>query len=343
MSLRRTLTAVALSIGLLSIAACGDDEASNGAGLDAVTIEAEPGKAPEVDFKEKLDPEETETEVVVEGDGEKTKIGDVVEAYIWVANGVDRKEVLNSYEAGQPEQLELVDELVPGLKKALIGQNVGSVVAVAATADDAFGETGNPGLGIGNGDSVLFVAEIVSKLSDEEVAKLKAAEEKAQKQQEKTAKKLEQAKKNAPKTAQGKKVKPAAWAPTVTYGKGEVPTFDFSGKPDPTGKLQVTTLIEGNGPKVKSGQTLIVDYVGQVFGADQPFDSSYSRGEPATFPIGVGQVVQGWDQALVGQRVGSRVIIQIPPKLGYGETGNEGAGIKGTDTIVFAVDILGAV
>ncbi|QCC78704.1 FKBP-type peptidyl-prolyl cis-trans isomerase [Nocardioides daphniae] len=129
----------------------------------------------------------------------------------------------------------------------------------------------------------------------------------------------------------------------MTYKKGQVPVFDFSGKPEPTGKLQVTQLIQGNGPKVKSGQTLIVHYVGQVFGAKEPFDSSYSRNDAATFPIGVGQVVQGWDKSLVGQKVGSRVIVQIPPELGYGENGNEGAGIKGTDTIVFAVDILGAV
>lgn len=343
MSLRRTLTAAAVSIGLLTLAACGDDEASGGAGLDGVSIEATPGNAPEVDFSEKLDPEETETKVLVEGDGEETAVGDIVTAYIWVGNGFDQKEVLNTYDAGEPERLELVDELFPGLKKGLVGQKVGSVVAVASTATDAFGEGGNPALGIGDGDSVLFVTEIVSKLSDDEVKKLKAEEQKQQKQQERSAKKLESAKKKAPAAAQGTTVKPAKWAPEVTYRKGQVPTFDFSGKPDPTGKLQLTTLIQGKGKKVKSGQTLIVHYVGQVFGAKEPFDSSYSRNEPATFPIGVGQVVQGWDEALVGQKVGSRVIVQIPPELGYGENGNEGAGIKGTDTIVFAVDILGAV
>lgn len=347
MQLRRTLTAAALSIGLLSLAACGDDDAQAGKGLDSVTIEAERGVAPEVDFDGELDPSETETKVLVEGDGEETKVGDMVTAYIWVGNGVDQKEVLNSFEAGEPERIELVEELVPGLKKGLVGQKVGSVVAVAATPEDAFGEAGNASIGIGNGDSVLFVTEIVSKLSEAEAEKLKAEEEKAQKQAEKqqaqTQKKLQQAIKKAPNQAKGKKVKPAAWAPGVTYRKGEVPTFDFSGKPDPTGKLQVTNLIQGQGKKVKAGQTLIVHYVGQVFGADEPFDSSYSRNEPATFPIGVGQVVEGWDQSLVGQKIGSRVIVQIPPELGYGETGNEGAGISGTDTIVFAVDILGAV
>ncbi|MBE7324455.1 FKBP-type peptidyl-prolyl cis-trans isomerase [Nocardioides sp. Y6] len=346
MSLRRTLTAAAVSLGMLTLAACGDKAAEGGPGLDAVTIEAEPGTAPTVEFgDEKLDPAETETKVLVEGDGEETAIGDMVTTYIWVGNGFDRKEVLNTYEAGEPERIELVDGLFPGLKEGLVGHKVGSIVAVASTAEDAFGEGGNPALGIGDGDSVLFVTEIVSKLSDDEVKKFKADEKKATEQQEKQAKKVERATKNAPDAASGTPVDPAGWAPEVTYpkGKGKVPTFDFSGAPKPNGKLQVTQLIEGEGKKVKAGQTLVVHYVGQVFGAEQPFDSSYSRNEPASFPIGVGQVVQGWDQALVGQKVGSRVIVQIPPELGYGEAGNEGAGIKGTDTIVFAVDILAAV
>ena len=61
----------------------------------------------------------------------------------------------------------------------------------------------------------------------------------------------------------------------------------------------------------------------------------------ATVGIGVGQVVKGWDQALVGQTAGSRVVLAIPPALGYGKGGNEQARIKGTDTLYFVVDILG--
>ena len=345
--LRHRFAAAAISLSLLSLAACGDDSDSGSQALDGVTIKAESGKAPEVEFDEKLEPDKLESDVLVEGDGEETADGDVVTAYLWVGNGFSKEEVYSTHTsgAGEPEQVPLSNDMVPGLKKALIGQKVGSTVAVIAPAEDAFGEMGNPQLGLGNGDSVLFITEIVSKLSDKEVADLKAEEEKAQKEAAATEKKLAKAIKNAPKAASGTTVEPAAWAPGVTYpkGTGKVPVFDFKGVPKPSGKLQVTTLIDGKGPKVKSGQTLIVHYVGQVFGAGEPFDSSYSRNEPATFPIGVGQVVQGWDEALVGQKVGSRVIVQIPPKLGYGEGGNEGAGIKGTDTIVFAVDILGAV
>ena len=67
------------------------------------------------------------------------------------------------------------------------------------------------------------------------------------------------------------------------------------------------------------------------------------RGAPAQFPIGAGQVIAGWDQGLVGKTVGSQLLMVIPPDQGYGAAGNAQAGIKGTDTLVFVVDILDAV
>ena len=335
----RSLTAAAAGLSLLFVAACGSETP-----FQSLSVEAEPGSAPTVEWGDDKKFSETETKVLVEGDGDETELGDVIDAYVWVGNAFDQAEALNSYESETPETIELSeDTLPPGLVKALVGHPAGSVVAVAAAAEDAYGEQGNASLGIGNGDSVLFVAEIVKRYSDEETAERKAEQEKAQKESEEAQEKVSDAIENGPKAAKGKKVAPAAWAPKVSFPKGKVPVFDFSGAPKPKDKLQVTKLIEGKGPKVKEGQTLVVQYVGQVFGADEPFDSSYSRNEPASFPIGVGQVVEGWDRALVGQKVGSRVIVQIPPKLGYGEGGNAGAGIQGTDTIVFAVDILAAV
>ena len=77
-----------------------------------------------------------------------------------------------------------------------------------------------------------------------------------------------------------------------------------------------------------------------MYDAKKPFDESYSK-SPASFGIGNGQVIPGWDKTLVGQKVGSRVILAIPPKEGYGKKGQPDAGIKGTDTLYFVVDILG--
>ncbi|MFM9367814.1 FKBP-type peptidyl-prolyl cis-trans isomerase [Streptomyces sp. Da 82-17] len=119
--------------------------------------------------------------------------------------------------------------------------------------------------------------------------------------------------------------------PTVAKGSG-----------DPSKNLAVKTLIEGKGPEVKKGDSLQADYLGQIWASAKVFDNSYDRGEPAVFPIGVGQVIPGWDKALVGKKVGSRVELAIPPALGYGKQGNPQAGIKGTDTLVFVVDIVGS-
>lgn len=125
--------------------------------------------------------------------------------------------------------------------------------------------------------------------------------------------------------------------PSVAADFGETPTFDF---PDagPSGQLQVEVLKQGDGPKVKSGMPVVADYAGVVWGETEPFDSSFSRGAPALFSLQ--NVVAGWSKGIPGHTVGSRLLISIPPELGYGKQGNPAAGISGEDTIVFVVDLI---
>jgi peptidylprolyl isomerase len=299
-----------LALSLLGLTACGSDEADStpGAGLDSVTIEGKQGEAPEVTFDGRLDPEKGETEVLVEGDGETVEDGDTVTTNWWVGNGFTEKEAQSTYEQGS-QSVELTKDVIKPLREALIGQKVGSRVALLTSAEDAYGEAGNPQIGIGNKDAVLFVVDILGKV---EVL-------------------------DGP---QGEDKEPAGWAPTIVEEDGVVTGFDFSTAHKPNGSLIATTVVKGDGPVVKKGQTIYVDYLGQVYNGKKPFDESYSK-EPASFPIGVGQVVKGWDERLVGRTVGSRLILEIPPSKGYGKEGNEGAGIKGTDTLFFVVDILG--
>ncbi len=80
--------------------------------------------------------------------------------------------------------------------------------------------------------------------------------------------------------------------------------------------------------------------MGQVWDGNV-FDNSYDRGAPLSFQIGVGMVIRGWDEGLIGQRVGSRVLLSIPSDYGYGSRGVPQAGIRGGDTLVFVTDILG--
>ncbi|MDG4807405.1 FKBP-type peptidyl-prolyl cis-trans isomerase [Micromonospora sp. WMMD1120] len=117
--------------------------------------------------------------------------------------------------------------------------------------------------------------------------------------------------------------------PTVTPGTGELK------------KLTVTPLIKGKGPEVKKGQNITTNYVGVFFKDGKEFDSSWSSGQPATFPIGVGQVIPGWDQGLVGVTVGSRVQLDIPGELAYGNDA-AAAGGRPTGPLRFVVDVLAA-
>lgn len=134
---------------------------------------------------------------------------------------------------------------------------------------------------------------------------------------------------------------PADQLATASGSFGEKPTITFPDT-DPPPSLQRVILSEGTGPVTQSGDWLITNYLGQVWGGDV-FDNSYDRGTTSTFAIGVGKVVPGWDVGLVGVPVGSRVMLSLPPADGYGSAGNSSAGIKGTDTLVFVVDIVDAV
>lgn len=127
----------------------------------------------------------------------------------------------------------------------------------------------------------------------------------------------------------------------VTESFGKKPTITHKeGEPDKA--LVTEVLSEGKGAEVKKGELLVANYIGQIWRDGKVFDNSYDRGAPAAFPIGVGKVVTGWDEALVGKKIGSRVLLSIPPDKGYKEAGNKDAGITGTDTLIFVVDIVGA-
>lgn len=125
--------------------------------------------------------------------------------------------------------------------------------------------------------------------------------------------------------------------PTATGTFGDKPVLTFPGDSAPE-DLAVQVLEQGSGDEVQAGQTIEVDYLGQIWGGGI-FDNSYDRGAPIGFPIGVGAVIAGWDDALVGQQIGSRVLVSIPPHLGYGPRGVPQAGIGGQDTLVFVVNI----
>lgn len=303
----RRLAASALPVLLLSLslAACGEESDSAGAleSFEAVTISGDLGSEPEVEWKGEMSAGEPEAETIIEGDGPALAEGDEVLLDYWVGNGFTQEKTFSSYEEGSSSVTEITEDFSPVFAAALEGQTLGSRVAVTASAEEAFGEMGNPQLGIGNKDAVLLIVDVESR---------------------------------------GEEMPAADWVPDFLEPEGDPTGFDFAGVPAPVGNVRKSVLIEGNGPEVEKGQTIQARYLGQVYDGKKPFDESYSAEQPASFVIGKDQVIKAWDAAIVGLPVGSRIVLEVPPKLGYGEKGKPDAGILPTDTLFFVIDVLGA-
>jgi FKBP-type peptidyl-prolyl cis-trans isomerase len=109
--------------------------------------------------------------------------------------------------------------------------------------------------------------------------------------------------------------------------------------------LQKTDTTEGTGTEAVKGKTAVVHYTGWLYdpgAADKKgrkFDSSVDRGQPFTFPVGGGRVIRGWDEGVVGMRVGGRRTLVIPPDMAYGSRGAGGV-IPPDATLVFDIELL---
>ena len=116
------------------------------------------------------------------------------------------------------------------------------------------------------------------------------------------------------------------------------PEVDFPQDPVPT-ELRIVDMIQGTGREATPGATVSCHYVGVTYSGGEEFDASWNRGEPLDFTVGVGQVIQGWDQGLLGMRVGGRRRLEIPSEMAYGKRG-AGAQIGPDEALIFVVDLL---
>lgn len=309
-----TLVSAAVLAGTLALSGCGEEAASTtSAALSAVQVTgSDTAKAPTVQVDSPLTVTRTESKVVTEGDGAAVAKDDLVSIQALIVNGTDGKVAHSTWDTGAVGLDLGAADLFAAFKNQLPGKNVGDRVLITATPTDAFGDQGNEQLGVKKDDPVVFVVDLVS-----------------------ASKVLAQ--------AEGTAVPPKKDLPTVTMNEGKPATIAApKGVKAPT-KTVVQPLIEGKGAEVEDGQTVRVAYTGALYRNGEVFDSSASRPEQPyfDFPLGQGQVIKGWDAGLKGQKVGSRVLLVIPPADGYGAAGS-GDKIKGTDTLVFVVDVLAA-
>jgi peptidylprolyl isomerase len=280
--------------------------------FEGITVDGAVGEVPTLDFPTPFSTTKSLHRHVIRGAGEKSKKGQRATFDIAVFDGRTGKQLESSF--GRAAQAVVLDptQTFPGLVKGLTGVAAGSRVLIAMAPSEGLTQRLiKQGVeGVKKSDTLLFVIDLTSSH-------------------------------DVLKRARGEAVTPPEGLPTVKVAESGKPTIKTPDESAPT-ELVVQPLVIGAGPVVQAGDTIVVHYTGVLWGSDKTFDSSWKRGSPVEFQIGTGAVIAGWDEGLVGQTVGSQVLLVVPPDKGYGESGNASGGISGTDTLVFVVDVLDA-
>lgn len=271
-------------------------------------------------------PTASELKVLTEGKGKAIKAGDVIAAdyrgQVWESSGAELPPFVNTFESGVL-WVGSIDSVIPAWKKKMPGVKVGSRVLLIATPDDAFGLNPPDGQPILPNDTLMFVIDVLDAYPRD----------------------------TGPS---GTKVTPSSNATLPKVVGTENPKITIPDG-DPPKDLINELLVRGKGEKVPDKAWLAVQYTAVVWRTGKTFDSTWERKDGA-LPLSTrmasrgtplndkpsGGVIEGLLKGLVGQTVGSRVLLVVPPSLGYGEAGLADKGVLATDTIVFVIDILGS-
>jgi peptidylprolyl isomerase len=276
--------------------------------LPEITDGTEFGQKPTVAKGSGTPSKDLAVRTVIAGNGRTVAENDFIQAQYLGQIWADAKVFDNSYDRKTPIVIQLAQGgIIDGWRYGLAGKKAGSRVMMAVPPTWGYGEQGNAQAGIKGDDTLVFVVDIENTF-------------------------------NARSSAEGKAVSTDAALPKVgTNTDGKAPSVEVP-KSDPPKDLVSEYVIEGDGPEVAADSTVLVQYKGVLWADGKEFDSTYSRGQLTSFSLQ--QVVPGWSQGLTGKKVGSRVLIVIPPKLGYGDSPPEGSPIKKDSTLVFTVDLL---
>ncbi|MFD7875742.1 FKBP-type peptidyl-prolyl cis-trans isomerase [Streptomyces sp. NPDC059766] len=329
---RRSLILAAVPAGLVTIAGCGDDKSDTSktsvsespsaqapssvpppkivdGPLPAITAGTKFGEKPTVAKGTGEPSDQLAVKTVIAGGGQTVAENDYIQAnylgQIW-----DTAKVFdNSWDRKTPLVIQLAQgSIIDGWRYALAGKKAGSRVEFSVPPTWGYGKGGNTQAGIKGTDTLVFVVDLQETF-------------------------------NAKSSAKGKPVaQDDAKLPKVgTNTDGSAPSIEVP-KVDPPKGLVANYVLEGDGDQVGAQDSVLVQYKGVLWENGKEFDSTYGRKSLTSF--GLSQVVKGWAQGLTGKKVGSRVLIVVPPDLGYGNNPPQGSGIGKDSTMVFTVDIL---
>lgn len=295
--------------------ACGDPlkTQETTASVDAITVSTGRG-TPKYEFASPLKGDALQTRVVTEGKGPAITGNQLVQFEFQLINAGNGKDVQHSsFNGTDTSDWFLSPDMQIPLCKAMAGVKEGSRAIVFFPPKIAHKNQGVSQFGIGKDDAIIFILDVVKVFLPRAV---------------------------------GNEVSPVSGFPSVVRAVDGTPGVSIDSTANPptaesNGSAAVATevLIEGAGDKVKMGDSIVVHYSGYLWADGTKFDSSWDSKQPATFTLAEGNLIKGFIDGLVGQKVGSQVVIIIPPVLGYG---NQAQGtIPANSTLVFVVDILG--
>ncbi len=280
--------------------------------LTKVTVTGAADAKPSVKFAKPFAATASAHRVVTAGTGDKLAKGARITFDYLVIDGRTGAELGSSFGAAPVATVLDAKQTAKGLVTSLVGSSVGSRVLIALAPKEGLAASAksNGAKNVKKGDTLLFVVDVKGIRTP--LAR-----------------------------ATGEAVTPPDGLPTVTLDASGKPSITAPSVPAPT-QLVVQPLIKGTGAAVTSGQTVTAHYTAVIWGSGKQSNSTWDRGAPVDITTGAGNVIPGLDQGLVGQTIGSQVLLVIPPDQGYGTNGNTAAGITATDTLVFVVDILDA-
>jgi peptidylprolyl isomerase len=279
---------------------------ASGSVSDSVKVTGKTSVAPTVKFKAPLKSTSSQRTVITNGKGAVATTNRTVDVALVLYNGATGKE-LQSTGYGKTATIPLTvgdQSMIPGLTGLVKCATAGSRIVYTAPAKTALGQVDPSSLQMKSTDTIVIVADVRDL---------------------------------QPTKADGKAQTPKAGFPTVSLAASGKPTITIPKGKQPPADTEFEVLKKGSGATVKATDIVTLQYQGVIWDTGKVFDQSWGK-KPLT--NAANGFVPGFNKALAGQTVGSQVLVVIPPKDGYGSDGQPSAGIKGTDTIVFVIDIL---
>lgn len=274
--------------------------AAPGSASDAVLASGALGASPVVTADGPFAVDRVERSVLLDGGGEPVGAGDLVEVTITIVNATSGDRAPGTASA---RVLLEAGATQPGLLATILCSTTGSRIVGVVPAEDAFGSVGQPELAIGPGDDLVLVVDVLARI---------------------------------PLQADGSPNALPDGFPALGL------EFDADGRPTvtipadaPPDTSASATLLVGTGPTVGPDDEFLIQFQGVNWRTGAVFEQTWGDA-----PRSLLDLLPGVDTAIVGQPVGSRIVVIVPPADGFGASGSPSRGIAGTDTVVYVVDIL---